>query len=235
MNIHVGKLVIEVTRRCNMHCDHCLCGDAQEMDMQKATIDKILDKVDSIESVTITGGEPSLNIPLIRYFFEEAEKRGKLPGSFYIVTNGKAHMLDLAHLILDWYAKFEEPELCGVAISQDVFHEIEWEDERNAPVNYLTGLSCYRPDDKKHDYNDWDEWVQSIGRAAENGLGRNTYRNAEGRLSVDIDDDMTDIALLYVAATEKISGNCDMSFAEIDSMPYSIDTLYEAIEAAAED
>ena len=246
VKVYVNSLVLEVTRRCNMHCDHCLRGDAEKMDMQQATVDKILDTVDSIGSVTFSGGEPSLNIPLIRYFFKEAEKRGKLPSSFYIVTNGKAHMLDLAQLVLEWYAKFDEPDLCGVTISQDVFHDIDWDDGRTAPVNYLAGLACYRPDDKKHSLNDRNKWVQPRGRALENGLGGdNVFHKMDedtGNLYVDTYipvgdteyDASANIDLLYVSATEKISGDCDMPFEAIDRLPYSIDTLYEAIKAATE-
>lgn len=31
MEIYVNYLAIEVTRRCNMKCNHCLRGDAQKL------------------------------------------------------------------------------------------------------------------------------------------------------------------------------------------------------------
>ena len=37
MEIYVESLVIEVTRRCNMRCEHCLRGDAQNLDISTAT------------------------------------------------------------------------------------------------------------------------------------------------------------------------------------------------------
>lgn len=39
MKINVHTLIVEVTRRCNMTCKHCLRGDAQSLDMQKETVD----------------------------------------------------------------------------------------------------------------------------------------------------------------------------------------------------
>jgi len=33
MKYNVSNLMIEVTRRCNMCCDHCLRGDAQDLDL----------------------------------------------------------------------------------------------------------------------------------------------------------------------------------------------------------
>ena len=70
--MQVYSLILEVTRRCNMCCAHCLRGEAENIDMQKETIDKVLDLVDKIEHVTFSGGEPSLNLPLIQYFFDRA-------------------------------------------------------------------------------------------------------------------------------------------------------------------
>ena len=55
--LNIYNLVLEVTRRCNMCCAHCLRGEAQNMDMQKETIDKLLDQTDSISMVTFSGGE----------------------------------------------------------------------------------------------------------------------------------------------------------------------------------
>ena len=82
----IQELILEVTRRCNMSCAHCLRGDAQALNMPREIIDKVLDSVESIGSVLFTGGEPSLNLEAIRYFFTKAEELGKLPYSFYIVT-----------------------------------------------------------------------------------------------------------------------------------------------------
>ena len=68
------NLIFEVTRRCNLCCEHCLRGEAQNMDMTKETVDKVLDRVESISSLTLSGGEPTLNIPIIRYIFSEIRR-----------------------------------------------------------------------------------------------------------------------------------------------------------------
>ena len=39
--MQVYSLILEVTRRCNMCCAHCLRGEAENIDMQKETIDKV--------------------------------------------------------------------------------------------------------------------------------------------------------------------------------------------------
>lgn len=73
MRIYAANSVfIEVTRRCNMCCAHCLRGDAESIDIQEKYIDAFLDSFEKgayISSLTFTGGEISLNIPAIRYLF----------------------------------------------------------------------------------------------------------------------------------------------------------------------
>ena len=80
--------IFEVTRRCNLSCEHCLRGDAQNLDMTKETVDKVLDHIESIGCLTFSGGEPTLNIPIIRYIFSEIWRREIPLDSFYVVTNG---------------------------------------------------------------------------------------------------------------------------------------------------
>ena len=41
IDISVNSLVIEVTRRCNMRCNHCIRGDAQNCDISIESIKKI--------------------------------------------------------------------------------------------------------------------------------------------------------------------------------------------------
>ena len=151
--LNIYNLVSEVTRRCNMCCAHCLRGEAQNMDMQKETIDKLLDQTDSISMVTFSGGEPSLNIPLIRYFFERVRETGVSVSSFYVATNGKENQMDLAQLLLKEYVGMEEKELSGVSISVDDFHE------GGLDFSPVRALSFYRGY-KEYKRGDW-RWVMS--------------------------------------------------------------------------
>ena len=58
--------VIEVTRRCNMQCRHCLRGDAQNVDISNEIIDRFFDGFADgavIENVVFSGGEITVNNP----------------------------------------------------------------------------------------------------------------------------------------------------------------------------
>lgn len=106
MEIYVNYLAIEVTRRCNMKCNHCLRGDAQNLDISTAVLSGIAKHIHPA-SVIFTGGEPSLNVPAIKRYFELAERYDTMPAAFYVATNGatsKEQMRDLALTLLESYA-----------------------------------------------------------------------------------------------------------------------------------
>ncbi len=60
MELHIDSLVIEVTRKCNMSCEHCLRGASQRKTIDKLHMYKIFNLIDSVCSLNITGGEPTL-------------------------------------------------------------------------------------------------------------------------------------------------------------------------------
>lgn len=94
--MYINNLIIEVTRKCNFSCAHCLRGEAQKREIDFAIIDAILDNdIEYISTVTFTGGEPSLNVPAINYFVDRCKKKalmleiftlpqtaGRLPGAW---------------------------------------------------------------------------------------------------------------------------------------------------------
>lgn len=219
--IGVRSLILEVTRRCNMCCDHCLRGDAQNLDMEKQTVDALLEQVGSIGTITFSGGEPSLNIPLIRYFFERAREFGVMPYAFYVVTNGKENQMDLATALLEVYPEMEEPEYCGVSLSVDQFHE----DLDQFPI--VKGLAFYSAQKEHKDF--WDEkWILRRGRAYENGLG-----SADSTKEFCIEDDGQDgimVEELYVSAEGCIYPDCNLSYEEMrdcyEEVPVENATIY---------
>jgi len=220
MHIEIQSLLLEVTRRCNMACNHCMRGDAQGLDMKRKTIRQLLDKVDFISGVTFSGGEPTLNLPIIEYFFQEAEKRGKLPSWFYVVTNGLVNQRELATLLLKWYPLMKEPEICGVAISRDIFHE-----SIDGP-NYLKGLVFYRDRDKNNIDDTSNFWLINEGHACENGIGMRTPNDTD--FSIDTyytNDNVISVEMLYVGANGMCIGDCDRSYETVDDEGISIGRL----------
>lgn len=86
--IFFGGLNLEITRRCQLKCAHCLRGDAQDVDMSKEVIDSILDQCAGIFEVFFSGGEPTLNIDVMDYFLKEVQRRNIPLGKLGFITNG---------------------------------------------------------------------------------------------------------------------------------------------------
>ena len=119
----ISDLIIESTRRCNMACDHCLRGKAEKLNMSKDIQETFLNQVESISTITFTGGEPSLYPQAINDFIGICEDKNIYVGSFYIATNAKQASDEFISAILRLYLFCDDTEMSGVDISNDQFHE----------------------------------------------------------------------------------------------------------------
>ena len=158
----IHDLCIETTRRCNMACAHCMRGDAMNRDLDPALLDKLFSRLSGIGNVTPTGGEPSLN-PAALLQIRNAILKYNIPvAGVYLVTNGKEITDEFLHNFLSLLLATEmDPEVSGLALSQDIFHDkISYANKAK-----LSMFSCFRDDDKK---TDWTRTpILNIGRGAE--------------------------------------------------------------------
>lgn len=218
----IDQLVVEVTRRCNLRCAHCLRRDARDVDLDERHVRTLLAQTAAIYSVTFTGGEPSLAVPVMRRFYELAAENGTVPSSFYVVTNGIENQLDLATCCLEMYAASDDREICGVALSVDDYHDVSRQDD------VVRGLSFYR-DDKEKFYSlrtmrneprlgHADEWVIPAGRARDNDLGFAEF-SPRKNFSVDECDDNLLVDMLYLACDGRVYPDCDLSYDAMDESP----------------
>lgn len=123
--MYIENLCIEVTRKCNMRCAHCLRGAAQSIDIENDYIDELLRHCDDgIGCLTFTGGEPTLNLESIEHTLQIIRWRNIPLGGFYVVTNGKVYRRRLTEILDGIYPYCYEHELCGLAVSNDEFHQL---------------------------------------------------------------------------------------------------------------
>ena len=73
MKKRYDDLMLELTRKCNLECDHCLRGCTQDLSMDISLIDKILDETESINQISFTGGEPMIEGEKIIYIIDKIE------------------------------------------------------------------------------------------------------------------------------------------------------------------
>lgn len=147
--VYLDQLGVEVTRRCNMQCEHCLRGEQENKDIDMAHVETLLSTVDGIGSIVFTGGEPSLNVPAIAKTLELCKECGIDVGSFWLATNGKEVSNDFLCAMIDWHAYCYDDEMCSVALSKDKYHgQIP-----SVNVSRLQGLSFYDGTSKATDFN----------------------------------------------------------------------------------
>ena len=86
----IRSLSFEMTRRCNMNCDFCARGKAQNVTITKEIIDKTLDEMKDIYiyDIRLSGGEPFLAVEQIEYLVNELIRRKFHIDELSVFTNG---------------------------------------------------------------------------------------------------------------------------------------------------
>jgi len=207
--ICISNLSIEVTRQCQLECSHCLRGDAEPINIQHKFIDELFSEIEYIDNLTITGGEPFLNMRAIRYITQFIKSKKVGVNSFYIATNGLLFEKNntfvrktLTELIDLWMAVYDK-EMSIIEISKDKFHGYGC---YISPDNYLYGLAFV---------NDRGETLNEYGIIPE-GRGINfTEITQRAPLKYKREPEYSDD---HIALTAKggICWDCDMSYKNED-------------------
>ncbi|MCI8472319.1 MAG: radical SAM protein [Clostridiales bacterium] len=166
MLIKFKNLMLEVTRKCNMRCAHCMRGEQQDETMPTDTIQKLFEYVSEIEQLSITGGEPSLAPEPIRWIAYFAKSYSIKIGSFFCATNAGEYSKEFVDALNGLYTVCTAPDKCILTISTDQYHS---EADPKALSEYRK-LSYYSTEKEKGFLPKGNILLE--GRAAENNLGR---------------------------------------------------------------
>lgn len=236
--MHIDNLVIEVTRRCNLNCIHCLRGDSQAIDLKDEVIDTLLSQIDSIGILTLTGGEPFLVPERIQKIANELEARQIVLGSFYIATNGTCVTLEGIKAISDLYYWADCKEGCNIDFSNDSFHEGELSGslKEAESINLLSLLSIVGNKGQArgkylHTYEEtpkfkYLKYTDSVGRRdecssiiyrgnAKNNLDKNDCRVVP--FSWEKDEDIDPGTDICISVNGKVGLDCDYEYNYIDN------------------
>lgn len=86
--LNLKKLFIEVTRRYNLKCCHCMKKESQNVNVTPQIIDSLFNQLNQVNTVEITGGEPFLAVNEIRHIIQEIIQNQIKILELIIITNG---------------------------------------------------------------------------------------------------------------------------------------------------
>ncbi len=124
---------ILLTQKCNLHCDHCLRGDATNKTITRDVLDAFFDNIFYIQNLSLGGGEISLEPELIR-MVTASLKSSKIigVGRVNMTTNGTNvtdEFVDALRELTDYVKQgFDEDDMDDLVLigcSIDDFHLAE--------------------------------------------------------------------------------------------------------------
>lgn len=226
MNINVNSLVIEVGRQCNMCCDHCLRGAAENITMPLDLAFKAIDTFDSISQITFTGGEPMLYAENIIKIIDYIIENRKDVYGFYMATNGKEVSMPLMLKFAELYAYCVnlagDDDYCRVDMSTDFYHE-------GFDINPI--LKAFKFFGTRNNVSS----LINEGNAELYGIGNKNLRK-ENNFSVSSWSDTVDVEMVYVNAKGYIFSDCDYSYKTQEELAkYTLDDIPFLVKEFAED
>lgn len=117
-------LMIEFTRKCNLHCIHCMRGEAQNVTITKEIIDRIIESVEDCLRFQFTGGEPLLALDEIDYFINRVIEKDYQCEEIRFVTNGTIRDSRVIE-VLSKFCNHRDNNKVTISISNDQFHNAE--------------------------------------------------------------------------------------------------------------
>lgn len=208
-----GDLIIEVTRNCNLTCEHCLRGKAENKCIDVRYIENTIVQFEYISHVTFTGGEPSLNPQAITNFIRLCEKHKIGVGSFYIATNAKHASDAFMVAVLNLYSYCDDnEEMTKIEISNDYFHQNDPEAVKKLQVFKFTDFKYN--DDFKHETRGKSNMLNQGFYADNYGDGRTNEKEDLNGIDYDSFVDFGNVCeiRIYLNCDGKIVLGCDWSF-----------------------
>ena len=204
-------LMIEVTRKCNLRCEHCLRGDCENVNIKKEYITTMLESIktttDDGLNITFTGGEPTLNLSAIQHTIKEIKRLNMNLISFYIATNGRQLDLEFMFICAQLYELADEKEICSVELSADMQHNFIDVDLKGLELFKCLRFFDYR--DKNRDYSQSSDVILE-GHASDN------YTRGQFKPIPKIDFEDFEESLrwqeIYLNALGNIILGCDWSY-----------------------
>lgn len=162
--VHVDNLCLEITRRCNLKCMHCLRGDSENKDMSNDILNNIFSDISSIRRLDLMGGEPLLAPNVIENLIKIINERKIKIDVISFTTNGT--VMSQRHVEL--LQQLKNIANLDVRLSHDKFHLIEITKKGLADISKrnlstFKELLGYSPEEKEFFIDEFG--IRRVGRA----------------------------------------------------------------------
>jgi len=207
--------VIEITRRCNMVCGHCLRGEMQNCDISDKILYKFFKQIDSIRMLTITGGEPSLATDRIRAIIRIARECHVDIDSFYCCTNGKRVTQDYMNALEELFDYCDSNSESWINVSRDDYHDASSRSGVSKLIDWWVNLAKEAVSDtwgiEQFEDTVFKKNVTMINMGYNQGMGRDVKIH-----KYEIEDEVEGIlyihGMVYVNCKGDILPHCDLSY-----------------------
>lgn len=123
---HIYDLEMIITNNCNLDCAHCLRGQKNCTTMSDEVIEATLSQVRSVDTLNLSGGEPTLALDRIEKIIDYIIKNRIKVGDVTLTINGTIYSEELLKLLDEISKYIGDDEVHGlVAISLDKYHLAE--------------------------------------------------------------------------------------------------------------
>lgn len=162
--VNIDYLCLEITRRCNLECAHCLRGNRESKDMSDEVLNNIFLDISSIHELDFGGGEPLLAPNVIEKIVRIIKEKGIRIDIVSFTTNGT--VMSKRHIEL--LRQLKNIADLDVRLSHDKFHLIEIK-RKGLFDKYIRNLLIfkillgYSPEEKSFHID--NDGIRRIGRA----------------------------------------------------------------------
>lgn len=213
----INDLALEITRKCNLKCEHCLRGNAQNKTMTEDIMHNLFQHVDHIGMLTIAGGEPSLAIDTLKKLHQHLVWYDVTVDNIFLVTNGKRVSKQLLEIYARLYNYCSDKDISGFAISNDYYHQTARGFHRPVYdyIDKLYDTDEYLPEEKIYEHTSKNKSMRLLarGRAKDWGDDNKPYLDC---LKLDDLDNPTKITgEMYVCYDGTVVGDMNMCYLDM--------------------
>lgn len=195
------ELFLELSRKCNLKCAHCLRGPAQRKNMSREVMLAAYNKAEEEVYLATGGGEPSLMLEQLEDLYHVVKTSDTNLLCIYVVTNGKRNFKKLVELVKKFEWISHDDTLGRLCVSIDKYHTTE------------KGRILYAADEMGMEVEKRNnQQLVDMGNANKNHLGFNSveiypYHTRKNNREYNIVE-----GVFYVNYKGDVYPSCDLSY-----------------------